>query len=152
VNPELETLYTTNPLIGAGGLLEGLSDNQQRFLVAKMYGITDAAAARAISINPQTVYQWKTNSDFKEVYTLVTEMPVEMAARASAFGFAKSIDKIAQMMDSQDVKVVMWAIEKMLSIAAVGKVRVEHTHKKELADDDVDRILQRLEAERNKSE
>jgi len=145
-NPELETLYQTNPLIGAGGLIEGLTDDQQRFLVAKMYGGTDVAAARASGVNEHTMRNWKgNNAQFREVYDMVVDMPVEMAARVSAFGFAKAIDKIVRMMDANDIKVQMWAIEKILGIANVGKQRIEVTHKKEVAEDDVDRILQRLE-------
>lgn len=153
-NPELEALYQTNPLIGAAGLLEELSDSQQRFLVAKMYGGSDASAARAAGVNVHTMRKWKSNDpEFMQVYRMVTEMPVEMAAQVSAFGFAKAVDKIAQMMDSNDVKVVMWAIEKMLNIASVGKQRIEVTHKNEVSDNDVDRILKRLEErDANKSQ
>lgn len=148
--PELQELYQTNPLIGAGGLLDTLSDNQQRFLVAKMYGSSDAAAARAVGVNVHTMYGWKQNDpEFRQVYEMVVNQPLEMAAHVSAFGFAKAVDKIAKMMDSNDVKVVMWAIEKMLTIASVGKQRIEVTHKKERNDDDMDRILRELEQRRN---
>lgn len=157
-NEELQVLYQTNPLIGAGGLIENLSDDQQRFLVAKMFGSTDVGAARACNINENTMRSWKQQDpEFKEVYRLVTTQPIEMAAQVSAFGFAKAIDSIVRMMDSNDIKVVQWAIERMLSIASVGKQRIEVTHKEDkgVSDQDVDVILNRLEQrkqQRNESD
>lgn len=145
-------LYETNPLVGAGGLIDGLTDNQQAFLIAKMYGVTDAAAARQCGINEHTMRGWKQHDkEFMAVYEMVTQMPLEMAAKVSAFGFAKAIDKILRLMDAQDIKVVMWAIERMLSIASVGKQRIEVTHREEqgeLKDDDFDRIVSEVERRR----
>lgn len=144
------SLLTTNPLIGAGGLLDELNDHQQRLLIAKMYGGSDASAARAAKVNYSTLQGWKANDEaFKQVYKMVTEMPVQMASQVSAFAFAKAVDKIVTLMDAQNIAVQQWAIEKMLGIASVGKQRIEVTHRSEGAnDDDVDAILDRVEKRR----
>lgn len=152
-NEELKDLYETNPLIGAGGLLDELSDSQQKFLVAKMYGGSDASACRATGINYHTMRNWK-DSDlaFQTVYKMVTEMPLEMAAKVSAFGFAKAIDRIVKMMDNPNDKMAAWAIEKMLQIANItqaNQMRQRNERMGGVDDNDVDRILKRIESERN---
>lgn len=142
--------FSVNPLIGAKGLIENLSDNQQRFLTAKLWGMTDAAAARAIEMTPATVYGWKTNDeDFKLVYDAVTTNPILMALETTAFGLAKAIGRLTDMLDHPNVRVVQYAIDKLIQIGGLEKTRMEVTHRNDTGD--IDAIVQRIEARRIES-
>ena len=148
----IESLITPNPLIGAGGLIESLSATQEQFLVGKLYGLSDKQAAEASSISPATAYSWKQhNKDFRIVYEQVTTNPVIMAAEVTAFGLAKAIHKLVLMLDHTNVRVVQYAIDRLIDLGGVNKSRVEVTHKRGNTGD-LDEILERLEERRAESE
>ena len=148
----IESLITPNPLIGAGGLIESLNANQEQFLVGKLYGLSDKQAAEASSISPATAYSWKQqNKDFRIVYEKVTTQPVIMAAEVTAFGLAKAIHKLVLMLDHTNVRVVQYAIDRLIDLGGVNKSRVEVTHKSGNTGD-LDDILERLEERRAESE
>ncbi len=136
-----------HPLIYAGELIDRLTHTQEGFLVAKMYGMSDAAAARSVNVKPGTAYHWKLNKDFKHLYTLVTEQPVVMAAEVAAFGLTKAINQIVKMLEHPSVDVQQYAIDKLIKIGGLDKKRVEVTNKN-VSDDDIDRHLDAIERRR----
>ena len=149
---DVEQSVTPNPLIGAGGLIETLNDNQEHFLVGKLYGLSDKQAAEACNISPNTAYSWKQhNENFRLVYDKVTTQPVIMAAEVTAFGLAKAIHKLLLMLDHQNVRVVQYAIDRLIDLGGITKSKVEVTHKSG-STDDLDDILERLEERRAESE
>lgn len=138
---------TPHPLIYAGELVDRLTHKQEGFLVAKMYGMTDAAAARSVGVQPNTAYHWKQDEDFKRLYTLVIEEPVVMAAEVAAFGLTKAINQIVKMLDHPSVDVQQYAIDKLIKIGGLDKKRIEVTTKN-VSDDDIDRHLDAIERRR----
>lgn len=119
-----------NPLIGLKERLNHLSSNQQKFLIAKLHGTSDAAACRAIGILPSNAYRWKAESpDFREAYDYVTQNPVIVASDATMYALNKALSRLFQMLDHPSMEVRRFAIEKIISISGIEKSRVEVEHK-----------------------
>ncbi len=145
-----EPKIAPHPLIRASHLLDMLKPKQEDFLVAKLYGMSDAGAMRAIDMAPQTAYHWKQDPGFKEAYDLVTENPVVMAAEVVAFGLAKAMNQLVNMLDHPSIAVQQFAIEKLVAISGIQKQRMEVTHKNDPSDGDIDRLLDKLDERTDK--
>jgi hypothetical protein len=122
--------------------LDSLSGNQEKFLAIRVYGVSDAAAARAVGISPGTVYKWKDDPEFRAIYDEVINNPVQFAAEVATFGLVKAINKLVALSDHNNIRVQQWAIDKLISIAGLEKQRVEVTRRDE---PDLDSLLDRLE-------
>lgn len=131
-----------DPLIGLREVLESLSTNQERFLVAKLQGVSDAKAARKAGVSTTAVVKWKQNTLFKTAYEQVTEYPVEMSAKFTAFTLAKAMLKLADMLDSNKIAVQQYAIDTIIRVTGADnktkKVEVQHEYSRS----EVDRFIE----------
>ena len=136
----------TSPLTKIHDKMEGITSKQEAVLVAKLYGATDAGAARTAGVRPTTVYNWKkTNPKFRELYNEVVSGPLEFARDQLEFTTAKALDKIARMLDHPDPRVAMFAIDKIIAISGVAN----HTKRQEITvnnREEVDDVIRQLRA------
>lgn len=126
--------------------MEGITDKQEAVLVAKLYGASDARAARSAGVKPSTVMYWKKNNPrFKELYDEVRLGPLEFAQSQLEFTTAKAMDKIARMLDHPDPRVAMFAIDKIIAISGIAN----HTKRQEITvnnREEVDEVIRQLRA------
>ena len=126
--------------------MEGITNKQEAVLVAKLYGASDARAARSAGVKPTTVMQWKKNNPrFKALYDEVLRGPLEFVESQLQFTTAKAMDKIARMLDHPDPRVAMFAIDKIIAIQGLAN----HTKRQEITvnnREEVDGIIRELRA------
>lgn len=137
-----------SPLIKLGNRLEGLSETQETFLVAKLQGARDSDAARAAGVAYSTAKGWKQDPDFRAIYDEVISGPVVFAMEMSAFALAKVVIKLSKWLDSGDPKLVMYAIDKLMSMGGLNRQAIEVTHREVKSREDVDDILNELDKRR----
>ena len=124
-----ETLLTPNPLIKESLSVDALSQNQQRFLVAKLHGMTDSDAARAIGLTPSSTYAWKKDPEYKKVYDGIVNDPLQFASEQITFATAKAVDRLISLLDHKSVAVVRYAIDKLVDLGGLSKPhRMEVLH------------------------
>lgn len=127
-------MVTPNPLIARSENLEGLSQNQENFLMAKLMGVTDKAAAEAAGISPHTAYGWKQKDEnFREVYDAILNEPLEFSAGSLAYMVNKAMLHLSLLLDHKSTKVKQYAIDRIIDVAGLKKSRMEVTHSDERA-------------------
>ena len=110
-----------------------LSDDQQRFLLARMVCASDRAACKATLLSMGTVGGWKGhNLNFKAAYEVITKDPVAFALHVSRYLIAKAALEHMALMMHPSVRVRQWAIELAYRNNQIGtskdiKVQVQHT-------------------------
>ncbi len=145
----LTSILQTHPLIAGGDAVENLTPTQEIFLIGKLYGSTDRAAAIAAGVDPTTPLSWKKKAEFKELYEEVVSNPVLMAANSVGFATAKAINRLIMLLDHNSVEVVQWAIGQLLMLSRVAVERKEVNVIHEL---DLDRALRELELAKQRGE
>jgi len=137
----------TNPLIRLRDRLGGLRKTQERFLISKLHGASDAAAARSAGVTPGTAYAWKKDSEFKRIYDEILEAPIEFVMESLQFTTARAMDKLSRLLEHPDLRYQMYAIDKVIQIGGLDNhtKRVEYTGrvKREDIDDIIDEIDRR---------
>lgn len=122
-----------DPLLRAASLTENLSENQTKFLLMKLHGMTDKKAREAVGIETAaTVWRWKQDEEFKKAYDEVVNNPVEFARDQLNFAATKAVTRLTEFLDHRNVAVVQYAIDRILAIVGLEKpkkIEVEHTSK-----------------------
>jgi hypothetical protein len=135
----------TNPLIKLRDRLGNLRKTQERFLISKLHGASDAAAARNAGVAPQTAYEWKKNPEFRRIYDEVLDKPIEFIMESLQFTTARAMDKLSRLLEHPDLRYQMYAIDKIIQIGGLDNhtKKVEYTGR--LKREDIDDIIDEIE-------
>ena len=102
-----------NPLIIIGEeTLAQLSDDQQRFLLARIVCTSDSRAAASVGLSISTLSNWKNdNPEFIAAYKIVTTDPVSFALTLNRSIVAKAAVEHMSLLAHPNARVRQWAIE-----------------------------------------
>lgn len=132
-------------------LLTRLTAAQRTFLRVAMYFETDAAAARAIGIAPNTLASWKKKSrPFRYAYDFVYLEPVRQARAQLALLVPKAVNVLAEALDSKNERIRLKAAELILRSRDV-QVIVNNPKAVNEQGEDLYQVLARRLASRDRS-
>ena len=107
-------------------LVDQLTENQQKFLLARMAMSTDVAAAKYIGIQRENVVRWKQESEsFVRAYKVIRSDPVKFALLVNRQIVQRAAIEHMQLLRHPNIRVRQWAIDLAYRNQGMGKEKVD---------------------------